>query len=191
MEEKVCYGCMRRKRQSPVCEFCGFDERQLNEENQLPIGTVLQGQYVIGRVLGQGGFGITYIGWDRLLEIPVAVKEYFPAGIVQRDIRMGPAVRCLARDQEMFEKHREKFLQEARTLGQLVSVPEIVQVRNFFVANNTAYIVMEYVQGITLKQMLRDLGRPMTVEEALKVMDPVLRGLEKVHGPGPSGYQPG
>lgn len=172
---------MQPKEQSPVCEKCGFDERNLNGYGQLPIGTVLMKQYVIGRVLGQGGFGITYIGWDRLLQIPVAIKEYFPTGIVHRDLRYGPQVECIGKDQDVFEKHRDRFLKEARTLAQLSTVPEIVQIKNFFVANNTAYIVMEYVQGITLKTYLKNLGRPMTVPEALEIMKPVLQGLSKVH----------
>jgi len=179
--DSFCYGCMRQKQQRPVCELCGFDERTRNERNQLPIGTVLMRQYVIGRVLGQGGFGITYIGWDQLLQIPVAIKEYFPMGIVHRDLRYGFDVECTDRDQAVFEKHRDRFLKEARTLAQLSTVPEIVQIKNFFVANNTAYIVMEYVQGITLKTYLKNLGRPMMVPEALEIMKPVLQGLRKVH----------
>lgn len=181
METKFCYGCMRYKQTSPVCELCGFDERNLNESHQLPIGTVLKDQYVIGRVLGEGGFGITYIGWDRLLEMPVAIKEYFPRALVHRDLRYGPAVGCNGADKEVYEKHRNRFLKEARTIAQLSSVPEIVQIKNFFAENNTAYIVMEYVQGITLKDTLKRLGRPMTEREALAAMEPVLRGLEKVH----------
>ena len=73
---KLCLGCMQNKESSPICEHCGFDERQENLSHQLPIGTMLQNQYLVGKVLGQGGFGITYIGWDQNLSIPVAIKEY-------------------------------------------------------------------------------------------------------------------
>jgi len=172
---------MRYKQQSPVCEHCGYDERRQNDAHQLPVGTVLQGQYRIGRVLGQGGFGITYIGMDMFLDIPVAIKEYYPEGFVHREVSRKLDVTCRERDRELFEKHRDRFLQEARILGRLSSEPEIVQVRNFFAANNTAYIVMEYVRGITLKQRMKQLGRPMTASEALEIMEPVLLALEKVH----------
>ena len=183
MEQMYCYGCMKPKSQTPVCEHCGFDDRQQNDPHQLPMGTILQNQYIVGRVLGQGGFGITYIGWDQNLAIPVAIKEYFPRGAVQRQSTVDLGVTCYTGGAtEAFISHRERFLKEARTLAQLSSVPEIVQVRNFFTSYNTAYIIMEYVQGTTLKAYLKQLGRRMTVQEVLDIMKPVLKGLSKVHG---------
>ena len=173
---------MKPKNQTPVCEHCGFDDRIQNEPHQLPMGTVLQNQYVVGRALGQGGFGITYIGWDKNLAIPVAIKEYFPRGAVQRQSTVDLSVTCYTGSAtEAFIAHRERFLKEARTLAQLSGVPEIVQVRNFFTFYNTAYIIMEYVQGTTLKDYLKQLGRRMTVQEVLDIMKPVLRALSKVH----------
>ena len=172
---------MRPKQSSPVCELCGFDEGTPNDQHQLPVGTMLHNQYRVGRVLGQGGFGITYIGMDMILDTPVAIKEYYPEGFVHREVSRSLDVTCKTRDRDLFEKHRDRFLQEARILGRLSSEPEIVQVRNFFAENNTAYIVMEYVRGITLKQKLKQMGRPMTVSEALDIMEPVMLALEKVH----------
>ncbi|MBO7253322.1 MAG: hypothetical protein J6V25_11935, partial [Oscillospiraceae bacterium] len=72
--EKLCLGCMQMKHNSPVCEHCGYDETKENLPHQLPAGTLLKNQYLIGRVLGQGGFGITYLGWDQHLSVPVAIK---------------------------------------------------------------------------------------------------------------------
>ena len=185
MAHKICYGCMRGKTQSPICEHCGFDERNLNLNHQLPIGTILNNQYVLGRVLGQGGFGITYIGWDRVLDMPVAVKEYFPNGTVYRNIGMGPNVQSyLGDDETVFQKHKKRFIREARSLAQLSAIPEIVQVKNFFEANNTAYIVMEYVNGITLKNYIKSLGRPLTIAETMQIMEPVIKGLLAVHERG-------
>lgn len=182
MEQRYCYGCMKPKTQSPICEHCGFDERTQNAPHQLPIGMLLQNQYVIGRVLGQGGFGITYIGWDRHLAIPVAIKEYFPSGVVHRQSTVDIGVTCYTGvETQAFASHRERFIREARTLAQLSGVPEIVQVRNFFTTNNTAYIIMEYVQGITLKDYFKRLGRRMQEQELLNVMEPVVKALMKVH----------
>lgn len=173
---------MQNKESSPICEHCGFDERQENLSHQLPIGTMLQNQYLVGKVLGQGGFGITYIGWDQNLSIPVAIKEYFPSGIVQRHTRLSSRVTCSNGDSpDIFYKHRERFLKEARSLAQLSDIPEIVHILSYFMENDTAYIVMEYVEGITLKDHLEQLGRPMTESEALSVMKPVLEALQKVH----------
>ena len=73
---KLCFGCTRQKESSPVCEYCGHNETRDNLSHQLPVGTILQNQYLIGKVLGQGGFGITYMGWDQNLPIPVAIMEY-------------------------------------------------------------------------------------------------------------------
>lgn len=179
---KLCLGCMQNKESSPICEHCGFDEHQENLSHQLPIGTMLQNQYLVGKVLGQGGFGITYIGWDQNLSIPVAIKEYFPNGIVQRHTRLSSRVTCSNGDSpDIFYKHRERFLKEARSLAQLSDIPEIVHILSYFTENDTAYIVMEFVEGITLKDHLEQLGRPMTESEVMSVMKPVLEALQKVH----------
>ena len=176
---------MQQKEESPTCEHCGFDERQENLSHQLPIGTMLQNQYLVGKVLGQGGFGITYIGWDQNLSIPVAIKEYFPGGIVQRHTQLSTKVTCANGDTlEVFARHRERFLKEARSLAQLSDIPEIVQILSYFIENDTAYIVMEYVDGITMKDHLEQLGRPMTEYEVLSIMEPVLKALQKVHDHG-------
>ncbi|MBO7251081.1 MAG: protein kinase [Oscillospiraceae bacterium] len=182
---KLCFGCMQTKENSPVCEHCGFDEQTNNLSPQLPIGTLLQGQYLVGRVLGQGGFGITYMGWDQHLSIPVAIKEYYPTGIVQRHTRISTQVQNIKENTlEFYTRHKDRFLKEARTLAHLANIPEIVQIKSFFSANDTAYIVMEYIQGITLKQHLKALGRPMTEKEALDIMEPMLKALQKVHHQG-------
>jgi len=176
---------MQMKEHTPVCEHCGFDERTENQAHQLPIGTLLHNQYLVGRVLGQGGFGITYIGWDQHLSVPVAIKEYFPGGIVQRHTQLSTKVSCVNGEApEVFAKHRERFLKEARTLAQLAEIPEIVQVKSFFASNDTAYIVMDYIHGNTLKSHLKQLGRPMSETEALTIMKPVIKALQKVHEHG-------
>ena len=183
--EKRCPGCMKQKQDSPVCEHCGFDETAGNASHQLPMGTVLKEQYLIGKVLGQGGFGITYLGWDQYLDLPVAIKEYYPSGLVMRDCTVTTEViGCGGDTAARFASNKERFLREAKMLARFSQVPQIVQIRNFFLANNTAYIVMEYVEGITLKQYVKDQGGRISPEKALRILGPVIEALEKVHNAG-------
>ena len=177
-----CVGCMKMKEQSPVCEHCGYNEYVPNESHQLPVGTILQGRYQIGKQLGQGGFGITYIGWDMSLETPVAIKEYYPGSFVSRDCSVTLAVTCSGSNvADLFAHNRDRFLREARILARLSHVPGIVRVQNLFAENNTAYIVMEYVEGIDLKHYIRLQNRVLTVQEAFAVLRPVMYALSKVH----------
>lgn len=179
---KLCYGCMQMKQQSPICEHCDFDENSGNRPHQLPIGTILHKQYVIGRVLGQGGFGITYIGWDAALETKVAIKEYYPNNFVSRDCRTALSVSSISEGADRFFRHsREHFIKEAKILAKLRSVPGIVRIQRMFEENNTVYIVMEYVQGVNLKSYMQTLDRPLSAEETFAVMRPVIYTLGKVH----------
>lgn len=181
---KTCYGCMKEKTSSPVCEHCGFDERQRNERHQLPIGIVLRQQYVVGRVLGQGGFGITYIGWDMNLDMPVAIKEFYPGSMVSRDCTIQTEIHCYTNARAAYEDSKNRFLREAKALARFREVPEIVHVQNFFEENGTAYIVMEYVQGTDLRNYLRSAAVRPTVQEVLEILRPVLQALATVHQAG-------
>ena len=185
MEQKRCLGCMRLKGDEPICPHCGYDERTKNDIHQLPTGTVLKEQYLVGRVLGQGGFGITYLAWDLYLDTPVAIKEYYPKEVVMRECSVSNSVSICTTDGETrFRNSRERFLREAKMLARFSQTPEIVQVRNFFLANNTAYIVMEYVEGITLKQYVTDQGGKLSMEETMSILRPILRALAMVHKAG-------
>ncbi len=186
MEEKRCYGCMKPiPVDADCCPHCGYDNRTKNELHQLPAGTVLKEQYLIGKVLGQGGFGITYMGWDLYLEIPVAIKEYFPSGAVSRNSKESTDV--ISGSGEVgarFRNSRERFMREVKMLARMSDIPEIVHVKTFFLANNTAYIVMEYIKGVTLKDYVKTKGGRLTLAEALQILDPIMGALEKVHKAG-------
>ena len=185
MDENRCNGCMQPMDNVPVCPHCGYPANAKNASHQLPAGTILRDQYLIGRVLGQGGFGITYLGWDRYLETPVAIKEYFPSGMVMRETSLSLDVNdCGGDTAALFQHNRERFLREARTLAKFAGVPQIVRVQNLFLANNTAYIVMEYVQGITLKQYVARRGGRLGAEETFAILRPVMEALTKVHDAG-------
>ena len=182
--ENRCYSCMKLKTQSPVCEHCGFHEQTKNPPHQLAMGTVLRGQYLVGKVLGQGGFGITYMGWDLFLETPVAIKEYYPNGIVNRNATQAVTALGNGEMEKLFYHNRDRFLREARILARLSNVPGIVRVHNLFGENNTAYIIMEYVAGTDLRHHLLQRGRGLSVEQTLRFLTPVMEALQKVHEAG-------
>ena len=182
MESIRCPGCMREKTQRPLCEHCGYNEHIDNYAHQLPVGTMLRGRYQIGKVLGQGGFGITYIGWDQLRQMPVAIKEFYPKSLVGRENSRTNLVSTLEREgSEPFARGKEKFLKEAKTLARLNDIPEIVHIYNYFEENNTAYMVMEYLKGADLRRYVRMKGGRISLEKALTVMRPIMGALQRVH----------
>ena len=132
--------------------------------------------------IGEGGFGITYIGMDLNLEMRVAIKEYYPNGCAVRNCSESNTVlSCSNSTQEVFEKGREKFINEARLLAKCSNLSEIVSVKDFFRENHTAYIVMEYIEGITLKAYLKQNGDHIPAQKTLQMMKPVICSLSKVH----------
>lgn len=183
--ENLCVRCMKEK-SSPnaVCEHCGFDASKTSvPPHHLEPCTILAGKYLVGMAIGEGGFGITYIGMDLNLEMRVAIKEYYPHGCAIRDTKGNNCTVCsyTGDKQNLFEAGREKFINEARVLARCDTLPEIVAVRDFFKENHTAYIVMEYIEGKTLKTYLKEKGGRISVSETLKMMEPVIRSLGQVH----------
>ena len=149
--ENLCINCMREmKEPGGICEFCGFNVEtfELPRHHMRPF-TILAGKYLIGKAIGEGGFGITYIGMDLELEVRVAIKEYYPQGAAARDNRTNDGTVCSYSEntRTFFEEGREKFINEARTIAKFRGLPEIVGIIEFFRENQTAYIVMEYLDG--------------------------------------------
>ena len=184
MELSKCFGCMEDFQGYP-CPNCGYDPaKDKHMEYALPPETILAGKYMAGRVLGQGGFGITYIGWDIALERKVAIKEYYPSGQVSRS----PGTRNLtwySSEQSLHARQdgMQMFLKEARKMVKADSIPGVVRVLDLFQENGTAYIVMEFVEGETLKaRLLRDGS--MDWETAKKIFRPVISAMEQVHAFG-------
>lgn len=180
-----CPYCMSMAHGEGACPSCGRDPAEYCPSvHHLPPGTLLQGRYRIGRVLGEGGFGITYLGLDENLRRLVAVKEYFPTSFVLRENSVSLGVTCYtSQGKEFYERGRDQFLQEARTMARLDRVPQIVHVLDFFPANNTAYLVMEFLEGDTLKELVARQG-PIPARELLELMEPVVRGMDTMHRAG-------
>ncbi|MBI2993362.1 MAG: SEL1-like repeat protein [Gammaproteobacteria bacterium] len=137
--------------------------------------------YEIREILGQGGFGITYLAVDRNLAHEVAIKEYMPVDLATRTVE--GSVAPLAPDREQaYRWGLERFLDEARTIGQFKH-PNIVRVRNVFEANNTAYMVMDYELGETLQEIL-SRRKVLDEEDVATVVFPIIDGMKHVHAHG-------
>ena len=185
MEEKrKCINCMSDMQPGEiVCRKCGFDSRNIDQPiYALSCNFLLHGRYIIGKVLGQGGFGITYVAWDRLLDVKVAVKEYFPMGMVTRDAGTSSSLLWSTTQSDTAERRKgyDNFLKEARKMAKIDNIPSIVRVRDIFLENETAYIIMDFVEGTTLKEMLLKDGI-MPFEKCIHLLRPMMEGLARVH----------
>ena len=178
----LCLGCMKEyEGDYNVCPHCGYEQTSpAKEAYHIAPGVTIRGRYVVGRVLGFGGFGITYIGFDTTLQHRVAIKEYFPSEFATR-MPHETLVRVYAGEKkEQFVAGMKKSLDEAKRLAEFHQVPGITQIYDFFEENNTAYIVMELLEGETLKARLKKVGK-MPVEEALPIILAVIAALKEVH----------
>lgn len=178
-----CLNCMEiYDERFGVCPHCGFiPGTPPKEAYHLHPGMLLADRYTIGTVLGFGGFGITYRAWDRVLEKMVAIKEYYPNGIVNRIPGKSEIIIYSGERASEFQKGKERFLAEARNMARFSTHPNIVNVYAFFEANNTAYIVMEFLDGISFKQYIKDQGGRIEVNVAVEVALSVLDALKEIH----------
>jgi serine/threonine protein kinase len=151
---------------------------------QLRPRTLLHEQYLIGRALGDGGFGITYLSWDLGLESRLAIKEYMPNGVAGRSGGESKVVPYTEQTKQEFEWGLDRFLEEARTLKKFSNHPGIVAVDTVFKDNGTAYLVMEFLDGVTFEEFLSRRGGRITFETAMRVVLPAMDALSAVHAEG-------
>lgn len=177
-----CLGCMEEyKEEYSICPFCGYEQNTppLEPYHMIP-GTVLHNRYTIGKVMGFGGFGVTYIGYDNLLDRKVAIKEYLPGEFSTRIPGTTEIVTYEGERTQQFQKGLEKFVDEAKILAKMQANNGIVQIYDSFLENSTAYIVMEYMEGMELAQYMKNKGQ-LSVEEAKEILHPILLALKDVH----------
>ena len=187
--ENLCYGCMREKENTDErCPCCGFDNASYEKTRStraLPLGTILNGKYLLGKVLGEGGFGITYLAMDLNLEMPVAIKEYFPVGLASRDTSIEGSTENVSvitgEKKKYYDYGIKSFASEAKNLAKFRKTDGIISVTDFFLENSTAYLVMEYIDGKTLKEYLEEKETPLSEEETLRLIRPVLNALSQIH----------
>lgn len=186
MNKLFCPYCMSPVRPGESCPNCGLTAGSyVPSAHHLPPGTVLLDRYLVGRVLGEGGFGITYIGCDLRLELKIAIKEYYPVDRATRNASvslgvtnfMGPAA-------QSFERGKQKFLGEARAMARMDKQQTIVGVRDYFEANNTAYIVMEYIEGTNFSDLVKQRGGRIAPDELFPLLEPLFGALGVMHENG-------
>ena len=185
----ICYDCFQEYESGfGVCPHCGFTaEQDHREPNHLPAGTILQGRYLIGRICGFGGFGVTYKAFDKQLESVVAIKEYFPNGLVNRVPGETKVIPFSGKRYNEFLIGKQRFLEEARITARYVSHRNIVNVLDFFETNETAYIVMEFLNGIDLAEYLETATggtERISVDQAVDIILNVCNALKTIHRDG-------
>jgi beta-lactam-binding protein with PASTA domain len=167
-----------------VCPACGYAEGSPAEEAlHMEPSVILNERYIVGKVLGFGGFGVTYIGWDALLEQKVAIKEYLPSDFSTRMPGQTQVTVFRGDKQEQFYDGLTKFVEESQRLAKFHSTDGIVKIFDSFEANNTAYIIMEYLDGETLSEYVKERG-PMSADAAAALLLPVIQSLRIVHEQG-------
>ena len=184
--DKLCLYCMNEKAKgTQLCEHCGHTPEDCRgKAHQLEPYTILNGQYLIGRVLGEGGFGITYLCFDLLNEKKVAVKEMYISGRVRRRNTTVTLNDKTEKGVLFYNACKEKFLQEAKALSQLEDKNGVVSILDYFEENATAYIVMEYLEGEDLKSYLARQGGRVSYQEAFSLLRPVMKSMICVNQAG-------
>lgn len=158
--------------------------RSMSNTRCLKPGVILKERYKIEEVIGAGGFGITYHAWDPLLQSYVAIKEYYPSGIATRSADSSKVCVPVGQEQREYHRGRIRFLKEAQDVARFQSEPNIVSIYDYLEENDTAYMVMEYLHGCTLKQYIREHGGRLDTDHILHICLSVLDALAVVHKAG-------
>lgn len=175
---KRCKNCFAETKTDP-CPRCGYSKKSDRRDfTVLPCGTRLAGKYQIGGVIGNGGFGITYLAYDIKNEKIIVIKEYFPFMLAHREhMRVLPNNEKSARQ---FNLGAERFFDEADTVSRFNGNSGIIGIYDCFYANNTAYFAMEYLDGITLERYVQKYG-PLCSEETLYIAEKLAMALVVLH----------
>lgn len=178
-----CSKCMRELDDECTCPYCGHDPSRIQSVRFLEEGTLLQnGRYQLGAVIGDGGFGVTYAAWDNVLDQVVAIKEYFPQILCERDSSVDDNVVVNPNHEDLYNHGLERFVREAKILSTLQDVKNVVPVLEWFSANNTSYIVMKYIRGVTLNKYIRDNN--IQAQKVIEIMREIVDALVLVHAQG-------
>jgi len=182
-QQDYCYGCFSPKKSDFQCEVCGYVHKpeNLKEHSHLHPGTKLNTRYIVGKVIGAGGFGITYIAFDPKLRVRLAIKEFFPRSIASRNAETHDIVPYGEDEGKEFENGLKYFLNEARSAAMFETNQNIVGVKDMFEEYSTAYMVMPYISGVPFDAYLLQNGETISFKTSLSILAPVMEALTAVH----------
>ncbi len=178
-DKNLCENCFMETDQQP-CPFCSFGSEKKRDNTVLSIGSVLDSRYMIGGVLGKGGFGITYLAYDIKLEKRIAIKEYYPRGIASRADDRATVSATDEKVAKSFVDGADKFYREAELVSQFNGNPNIVNVYDFFRENDTVYFTMGFINGESLKTYISEKGN-ITEGQAMNVYKCMTNALLITH----------
>lgn len=174
-----CEKCFEIIDESNYATHCCHSQSNIERyPTSLAEGTVLSGKYLVGSVIGKGGFGITYLCYDLVKKCRIAIKEYFPDYCAYR--AAGTKTVCVTGDKDGYKSGVEKFYKEAKLLSGFRNTPSVVEVLSFFQENNTAYLVMEYLDGCDLKTHFQK-GARFDENYVIFLLLEILKGLKQLH----------
>jgi serine/threonine protein kinase len=183
--DTLCVGCMDNNSGEPICPKCGSPfQLSATDMLQLKPRTILRGQYLIGRTVAQDSFGITYLARDIAMQTKVALTEYLPQGLVERNVGQTTIRPSSPACQEAYEFGLNRFLEEAQALKKFSGIPNVVAVENIFRGNGTAYLATELSEGMTLEAFLESRDRTISLESAQRILTPAMDALSSVHEQG-------
>ncbi len=179
--DRLCMGCMNDNGGEQVCPICGFDSREKNPKNTVPLKTMLGDRFVVGRILSANGEGITYIGWDTANDAIVQIREYFPAGVAKRN--PDKTVSMLKGKEYTFNEGLLEFL-EINKIIKSSDLPSLIPVIDVFEENGTAFAVMQNIPGVTLSDFLSSNGGTLKWEQARALFLPLIDTIKGMHDQG-------
>ncbi len=177
---KLCMGCMNPLPEgNDVCSICGFSRDDQNPAGYLPVATVLQEHYIVGRRMSQGSDSVLYIGYDRLLKEPCFLQEFYPSNLCERGD--DGSVVALGGCQRPFDEYKEEFRNTMRSLAHVKDLPNIIPVYDLFEENGTMYAVSDYCAGVTLTKKIKQAGGRLPWSEARPLFMSLLTCVSQLH----------
>ena len=179
----LCMGCMNKLDDNGICNYCNYDSTMLQSNSYLTPGTVLDDRYIVGRILSSNGEGVSYIGYDKVTNEKVVVREYFPDTLCRRSGDSDKIIvnqDCLAK----YKTFMSEFAEVYKVLSRLRNLPHIVPAVDMFAQNNTTYAILEYVEGVSLRRFLQENSGTLTWEHVKKIFPPIFTTLSIIHNAG-------
>lgn len=181
--EQLCMNCMEDSAEGVVCPHCGFRKDEPQMRHALPYRTILQGRYIVGKAKKSNGEGVTYIGYDMVLNSKIELREFFPQTLCER-LEASAGIRVIGGSEIIFDECLANFLNYSREVAHLRELSAIEQIYDIFEENNTAYTVAEWNESITLRYFIERSGGNLSWNAARQLFMPVLNALSTMHAGG-------